>query len=907
MGASLALQLSASDPEGESVIFGVSPLPLVQNATLDALNGLFVFKPNTAQVGTLELTFLVSDGQGGSDSEAVNITVEAPPPGGVTALVGRILDANDFVDGTVTPVVGATVSILGTGVSVVSGADGRFVITEIPSDTQVFNIDATTASAAPDSSPYAGFRESIELIAGAKNVVDRPFFLPRIAVESLTPVNPSATTIVTNETLGVTLAVPPTTAKLSDGSNFTGEISISLVPEALAPAALPENLEPGMLITLQTVGVTFSTPVPITFPNIDNLTPGSETDLWSLDSDAGTFVVVGTGRVSADGSVIETISGGIRANDWHAVLPPGSEPRVPDGSSDRVCGCRRLERQTGSATSVHSGNLMLDHTVPEYVSMGSPHGPRLVYNSTNADPQPIISTEATIVSRAAVPSTVSASLMVGGVSQAVEAFTDTSGLDENLDETFLQAIQFDASGHDSGAYPYRLRVTSNYMASSISSTVSGEVLVNKQRRSPLGAGWTLASLHRMYPREDGSILVIEGDGSALAFAEEFDVLLEDTFDTENDGRGVLNYTNLSNWDVTVGSIDVIGNGFFDLLPGNGLYIDLDGTSAQAGTLESKVDFRLAPGQYLLEFKLAGSARRDTNSVTVALGAVFTETFILESDAPLMTVTRAIEVSIPTTAKLSFKHDGGDNLGLLLDDVALKRKGDRRSFVSPPADFSTLVENDDGTFTRTQRDGTQIAFDAWGLQTSVVDRNDNATGYSYDGQGWLVSITDPVGLVTQFTYDRGGLLLTIDDPAGRTTRFEHDGEGNLVRITDPDGTSRQFAYDVRHRVVSQTDKRGFVTRYEYNSGGRHVKSTMPDNSTREISSAEIMALADPTDGRGASDNPAVVVRPEGAVATFTDGNDNTTTYRTNRFGSATEVIDAAGQRSMTPRDRDGLSV
>jgi len=31
---------------------------------------------------------------------------------------------------------------------------------------------------------------------------------------------------------------------------------------------------------------------------------------------------VGVGRVSADGSVIETISGGVNSATWHAFLPP---------------------------------------------------------------------------------------------------------------------------------------------------------------------------------------------------------------------------------------------------------------------------------------------------------------------------------------------------------------------------------------------------------------------------------------------------------------------------------------------------------------------------------------------------------------------------------------------------------
>ena len=260
------------------------------------------------QVGSFQLIFLIDDGFGGTDSETVTITVEAPPQNGITGLVGRILDANDSVQGRATPVVGATVAILGTGASEISDADGRFILTGVPSGSQIFDIDVSTAEAAPDGSPYAVFREKIVLIDGVANVIDRPFYLPRINRASMTTVVPGATTVVTNESLGVTLTVPPNTAKLADGSDFTGELSISIVPEALAPAALPEDLQPGLLITIQPVGVSFANPIPITFPNIDGVTPGSETDIWSLDPEAGTFVVVGTGVVSGDGSVITTVS-----------------------------------------------------------------------------------------------------------------------------------------------------------------------------------------------------------------------------------------------------------------------------------------------------------------------------------------------------------------------------------------------------------------------------------------------------------------------------------------------------------------------------------------------------------------------------------------------------------------------
>ncbi len=51
-------------------------------------------------------------------------------------------------------------------------------------------------------------------------------------------------------------------------------------------------------------------PLRITFSNVDNLPPETETNIWSQDPATGSFGVVGIGRVSADGSVIETISAG---------------------------------------------------------------------------------------------------------------------------------------------------------------------------------------------------------------------------------------------------------------------------------------------------------------------------------------------------------------------------------------------------------------------------------------------------------------------------------------------------------------------------------------------------------------------------------------------------------------------
>jgi len=83
------------------------------------------------------------------------------------------------------------------------------------------------------------------------------------------------------------------------------------------------------------------------------------------------------------------------------------------------------------------------------------------------------------------------------------------------------------------------------------------------------------------------IFSIISAGFILAFTSHASVLYFDDFNAEHGGAGTLNFTGFSKgWAVTKGSVDLIGNGFYDFFPGNGLFIDLDGTTGHAGTLTS---------------------------------------------------------------------------------------------------------------------------------------------------------------------------------------------------------------------------------------------------------------------------------------------------------------------------------
>ena len=65
------------------------------------------------------------------DSHRVELSAgTAPGPGAPIGFSGRVLDANAMQQGQLTPLVGVTVSFLGSGVSATSDADGYFSLSE---------------------------------------------------------------------------------------------------------------------------------------------------------------------------------------------------------------------------------------------------------------------------------------------------------------------------------------------------------------------------------------------------------------------------------------------------------------------------------------------------------------------------------------------------------------------------------------------------------------------------------------------------------------------------------------------------------------------------------------------------------------------------------------------------------
>ena len=123
----------------------------------------------------------------------------------------------------------------------------------------------------------------------------------------------------------------------------------------------------------------------------------------------------------------------------------------------------------------------------------------------------------------------------------------------------------------------------------------------------------------------------------------------------------------------IASTDLIGaGGPFDFYPGNGNYVDLDGSTGSgnlpfAGVLQSNASF--GAGKYTLSFDLGGNARSAPAQTTeVFLGSTLVASLTLDSGSPLSLYSFT---AATTGGNLVFDELGPSNQqGNILDNVTL---------------------------------------------------------------------------------------------------------------------------------------------------------------------------------------------------------------------------------------------
>jgi len=172
-------------------------------------------------------------------------------------------------------------------------------------------------------------------------------------------------------------------------------------------------------------------------------------------------------------------------------------------------------------------------------------------------------------------------------------------------------------------------------------------------------------------------LLLATAGASTASAT---VVLSENFN----GQGqTLNWGGNGNFTVTQGNVDLIGDGYFDFFPGNGGYLDLDGTgtlgSSPASTLTSNAVF--GGGSYVLTFNLGGNSRTlPGRTTTITLGDWSTTITLQPYDG---WTSQSFNI-VTSGGALTFSENGPANYqGNILDNVSL-------SAVPEPATWAMMI-------------------------------------------------------------------------------------------------------------------------------------------------------------------------------------------------------------------------
>ena len=160
-----------------------------------------------------------------------------------------------------------------------------------------------------------------------------------------------------------------------------------------------------------------------------------------------------------------------------------------------------------------------------------------------------------------------------------------------------------------------------------------------------------------------------------ASAATFTIMFEDDFDAEAQG---LNRDPLTNWDVTDGTIDVIGGPpeFFNFYPGNGNYIDMDGSTGDAGRMTTNEIFSFVTGVVYRLYFTMGQNGQSTETLNFGFDFLANSITNVGGIAGAM-IDQYVDFSVAanTSSALYFEGVGFDNQGMIVDNVILKSLDD----------------------------------------------------------------------------------------------------------------------------------------------------------------------------------------------------------------------------------------
>ena len=258
------------------------------------------------------------------------------------------------------PIPGVTLRVIGPNISATTGAEGGFLLPDVPPGAAFVEVDG---SPVPTSPPYPKVSLKINALGNRDNQFQSPIALqqptgpglqvgssafadcglriadcgllaatassirnPQSAIRNR-PHDPLAAINIPDglvQTGGIIFEAPDNATALFPSGATSGLITLTLVENSRAPAPLPVGQFSSAIAQLTPFGVRLTPGGKLTFPNPDGFPAGARATLFRLDQTRnsptlGSFVAVGEGVVSGDAKTIATAAGAVTETSYYFV------------------------------------------------------------------------------------------------------------------------------------------------------------------------------------------------------------------------------------------------------------------------------------------------------------------------------------------------------------------------------------------------------------------------------------------------------------------------------------------------------------------------------------------------------------------------------------------------------------
>jgi len=415
-------------------------------------------------------------------------------------------------------------------------------------------------------------------------------------------------------------------------------------------------------------------------------------------------------------------------------------------------------------------------TVP-YFLLDVPRNVVLAYNSDRVNPKPFVHVNVSPDPGTSAPSEYQLKVKVNG---AFVTFRNGESMLRFANPSPGTAVlriggQFDAASYATNTYPMEIQVTGLYGGTPRTAVVSTRFVAVNETNAAVARGWLVAGVQRLYSQSDGSVLITEGDGSAVYFdvsltapAGEFSQLISGI-----PGGG-------SGWTRRYpDSTKVVFNS-------SGRMIEIHDRFNNISTINYDASNRI--------WKIRDPLNRPIVLTYAANGLSTVQ------DSAGRTTTLTVDASMRLTAiqdpdgvSTTFGYDSNYRLTSVTNrggattsfayDTAWKVKA-----ISSPAVTYVGANGADST-------GSLVdSLNAWQLAGVPIGLTATTAANAPTADTVYARLTDPGGHVTRFTVNRWGSPQETRDTLGFVTTTTFEANGLPIRVVYPTGAQDTAAYN-----------------------------------------------------------------------------------------------------------------